>query len=311
MYLTSFSIIEPDEKYYLYYPGWLNVWEAHLYKTALKATAAQGWGFKRFGVRDDIYIREAIRKPACKNYTDAMEQVAENALQGLSTKERMRLMRARTAFIYADSWGDTGSFEHLPSSLQLMAIDMLPKNLVRKFAVNDFTCKIRGERQAFMQALSMAQDYLHWQVFDYVVICCAWRAIPALVLSDAQSTKRPARPDGRINLSVERVGCFIFGRSESGMRVASGRYVIPDGEGQEVGHNPLHGDGVDLFTLADAGAAAVEERSVNLVDIYGGSGCLTPALGWAYLGQSGLTGGKMRTLVSDIGGGYNYFDTWY
>lgn len=29
MYLSSFSIIEPDDKFYFYQPGWLNAWESH------------------------------------------------------------------------------------------------------------------------------------------------------------------------------------------------------------------------------------------------------------------------------------------
>jgi hypothetical protein len=54
MYLSSYSFIEPDEKLYLYYPGWLNVWESHSYNKALKATGASSWGFKRFGSTEDI-----------------------------------------------------------------------------------------------------------------------------------------------------------------------------------------------------------------------------------------------------------------
>ncbi len=44
MYLKAYSIIEPDDKYYLYYPGWLNVWESYLYKSALKKNDRAGMG---------------------------------------------------------------------------------------------------------------------------------------------------------------------------------------------------------------------------------------------------------------------------
>lgn len=145
MYLSSYSFMEPDEPFYLYYPSWLNVWESHSYNTALKTTGANGWRFKRFGSRSQIYTREITRRPEHTPYINAFDKVSDAALHSMSAKERMLLLKSRTAFIYIDSWGESGVFEYNISSLNLSTIDTLPKNLVKKFSISDVTCKIRGE----------------------------------------------------------------------------------------------------------------------------------------------------------------------
>jgi hypothetical protein len=45
---------------YLYYPSWLNVWESHSYNTALKTTGANGWRFKRFGIKAVLDFSNSI-----------------------------------------------------------------------------------------------------------------------------------------------------------------------------------------------------------------------------------------------------------
>ncbi len=265
----------------------------------------QGWGFKRFGIAPDIYAREAVRKPAGKPYIEAMERAADAALQQLGTKEKMLLIRSRTAFIYASAWGETGIFENSSGALWQPGFDTLPKILSRKFPVKAFTSTLRGEKQALMNALRLAQDYINWQVFDYVVICCAWRAIPALVFSEEQHGAGPENLVDGIPISVERVGCFIFGeRAASGLKVECGRYVA-------AGQPGATDDDISLYAYTERGAPAAGVPAVNLADIYGASGCMTPALSWIYLEQNGLAQGKMRTIVSDCGGGYHYFDTGY
>lgn len=85
-----------------------------MYERGLYGTRANGWGLKRFGVENDIYAPERIRNPQYMPYLEAMEQVTDSALQQMPTKERMKLMKSRTAFIYADSWGESGPFEKFP-----------------------------------------------------------------------------------------------------------------------------------------------------------------------------------------------------
>lgn len=151
IYLSSWALTEPDDIFYFYQPTWLNAWEAHMYERGLYGTRANGWGLKRFGVENDIYAPERIRNPQYMPYLEAMEQVTDSALQQMPTKERMKLMKSRTAFIYADSWGESGPFEKISSALHIATIDTLPKNLLKKFSITEPTCKIRGEKQAFVR----------------------------------------------------------------------------------------------------------------------------------------------------------------
>lgn len=310
MYLSSFALIEPDDKFYFYQPSWLNAREANLYHQGLQSTHANGWGLKRFGTDPDIYPGEMIRNPQYLDYIEAIEQVADNALHAMSPKERVKLLKSRTAFIYADSWGESGLFENTDSALHVSTIDTLPKNLVKKFAATELTCKIRGEKQAFTQAMRMAQDYLSWGIFDYVVICAAYRAVLSLVFSDEGI--EPKRLPGHttrtddVNLTVERTGCFIFSEQKSALRVSGNEYVMAD--------SIESADDIDLFAYAGlrkdllVRSGITERNTLDLVDTYGNSGCLTPALIFEYLKRHPLQTGKVRTIIPDRVAGYSYFD---
>ncbi|SFN24119.1 hypothetical protein SAMN05216516_10484 [Izhakiella capsodis] len=310
MYLSSFSIIEPEDKFYFYQPGWLNVWEAHLYNKVLKSTHANGWGFKRFGTQPARYAPEMIRNPFYQDYLEAIEQAADEAVQALPTKERMKLLKRQTAFIYLDSWGETTPFENISSALHISMIDTLPKNLVKRFGVSAPTCKMRGEKQAFLQAIALAKDYLSWEVFDYVVICAAFRAIPVLVFSDedrprTRSEKHRGRSD-KVNLTVERTGCFIFSRQESALKVTGGQYVIANSIQNAAEAECIAFAGVQKNLLQLS--AIPQQHTLDLVDTYGASGCLTPALSIAWMNQHAHIAGKVRTVVPDKVQGYSYFD---
>ena len=313
MYLSSFSMDEPEETFYFYQPSWLNAWEAHLYNKALTSSHVNGWGLKRFGTEPGRYAGEMIRNPQYQKYLEAMEQSAEEALLALPAKERMRLLKRRTAFIYVDSWGESGPFENIASALHISAIDTLPKNLVKRFAINGPTCKIRGEKQAFMQAVALAKDYLGWDVFDYVVICAAYRAIPILVFSDEDRplTGREHRRGKaeNVNLTVERTGCFIFSSQESAIKVSGGHYLMAEtlespGDARRIAYA---GGRNDLLQRS----AVPEENVLNLAQTYGASGCLTPALSFAWITQHASTAGNLRTVVPDNVLGYSYFDIDY
>lgn len=321
LFLTAFSVIEPDDKFYRYYPSWLNAWESHLYNRALKATHAQAWFFKRFGCSSELYAREMIRKPAYIRYLEAMEQAADNALQQLAAKQRQRLIKSRTAFIYVDAWGEAGLFENITSALHVAMIDTLPKNLLKKFAIKHFTCKVRGERQAFMQALRMAQDYLSWDLFDFVVICGAYRAIPLLVFSEAESASQPGNQERKANISVERVGCFIFSQREGLLKVNCGKYLLSS---KRMPETRLGEEEADITKVMVAGLhhdSAYPQPAntfsrftpdiIRLDEKYGDSGCISPALSWVYFEQHAASAEKMRTIMPDMFGGYHYFDSEY
>lgn len=310
MYLSSFSLVEPQDTFHFYQPSWLNAWEAHLYNRSLAASNANGWGFKRFGMQPERYTGEMIRSPLCQTYLDAMEQSAEEALLALPAKQRMKLLKQRTAFIYVDSWGVSGQFEDLNSILQISAIDTLPKSLVKKFAVNGPTCKMRGENQSFVQAMSVARDYLCWDIFDYVVICAAYRAVPILTFSDEDiplpRKVRKRRRSENVNLTVERAGCFIFNRQEGEISVSGGRYIMADTiqPSEEAGHILFAGMRPALLQRS---AGSLPETH-HLVRTYGASGCMTPALSFSWCRQHTANAGVVRTIVPERMLGYSYFD---
>ncbi|WP_312277327.1 ATP-binding protein [Kosakonia cowanii] len=318
MYLNAFAMTEPEDDFYIYSPGWLNVWESHLYNQALKATAKRGWGFKRFGTSKAVYAREMVRKPDYIHYIEALEQAAERALQSLGAKERMLLLKSRTAFIYVDAWGESAIFENISSALHTSTIDTLPKNLLKKFAIKDVSCKMRGEKLSLIAAMRSAQDYLCWNTFDFVVVCAAWRAIPLLLFSEAalagEARNRRAQQVSGIHLSVERAGCFIFSRRAGGISVRCGNYHSWQDGAQT--QRELYENASDIVLFMQTGPAAKPmkaEQAVNILDlsaIFGSSGCLTPALSWEYLQQNVPRGTKIRTIVKDSFGGSTWFDSW-
>lgn len=319
MYLSSYAFVEPEEPIVVYYPSWLNVWESHAYNNALKSTNANSWGFRRFGISNDTYIREATRKANYIPYIDAFEKAADAALHELSAKERMQLLKSRTAFIYVDSWGEQGAFEYNISAMHSSTLDTLPKNLVKKFSVNNVTCKIRGEKNALMQAMRLAQDYLDWHVFDFVIICGGFRATPLLAFSienmHSGYKEKRTQETPNINLSVERVGCFIFSKRESQLKINCGAYIRTDNEVPREGASFLNPD-ISVVSYAGRNRANLQitaspVKTLDLVNLYGDSGCLTPALSWQYITHRAMSEGCIRTIMPMHSGGYHYFDTWY
>ncbi|MDF7761100.1 ATP-binding protein [Kosakonia cowanii] len=319
MFLNAFAITEPEDDFYIYSPGWLNVWESHLYNQALKATAKRGWGFKRFGTSKAVYAREMVRKPDYIHYIEALEQAAERAMQGLAAKERMLLLKSRTAFLYVDAWGESAIFENISSALHTSTIDTLPKNLLKKFAIKNVSGKMRGEKLSLIAAMRLAQDYLCWNTFDFVVVCAAWRAIPLLVFSEAalagEAGKRRAQQKSGIHLSVERAGCFIFSRRAGGISVRCGNYHSWQDGAQSQRELYENASDIDLFAQNDTTInLRLPEQAANTLDlsaIFGASGCLTPALSWEYLQQHAGCGTKIRTIVNDSFGGSAWFDSWF
>ncbi|MEB8292588.1 ATP-binding protein [Klebsiella michiganensis] len=316
MHLLSFSLMEPETPLFLYSPGWLNVWEAYSYNIALKNTGANSWAFKRFGTREDAYHREIVNRTNYIDYISAIEKVSDSAMQTLSQKERMLMMKSRTAFIYVDSWGEAAGFEYDISTLHLSTIDTLPKNLVKKFSVDNVTCKIRGEKKALIQAMRLAQDYLSWDIFDFVIICGGYRAIPLLAFTAAdinprRKMKKTCKIPG-MNLSIERVGCFIFSQTTGDLKINCGPYLSTDSSQ----YHKHHESDIDLIAFSGGGCSITPffNNPVEFLDLenkYGCSGCITPALSWHYIGQHAFNSGRMRTILSDCNDGLSYFDTWY
>ncbi len=131
----------------------------------------------------------------------------------------------------------------------------------------------------------MAQDYLAWDVFDNVVICAAYRAIPVLVFSEEDLGKPPKRLFPRradeVNLSVERVGCFILSQRESAIRLQCGEY--------HSGTAPQHATDIDVMAFSELATNAV------------------PACCWRYRPGSPLR----RKRLSDARAEYGLFNPSY
>lgn len=316
MHLLSLSLMEPEAPLFLYSPSWLNVWEAHSYDIALKNTDTNSWAFKRFGTRADAYDKEVVNRTNYMAYISALEKVSDAAMQALPQKERMLLMKSRTAFIYVDSWGEAAGFEYDISTLHLSTIDTLPKNLVKKFSVDNVTCKIRGEKNALIQAMRLAQDYLSWDIFDFVIVCGGYRAIPLLAFTATNINPRSKMKESRkipgMNLSIERVGCFIFSQTTGDLKVNCGPYFSADSSQ----YQKNYASDIDLVAFSGRASSITPffNHPVKLLDLekkYGSSGCITPALSWHHIFQHAFKGGRMRTILPDHNGGLTYFDTWY
>lgn len=104
-----------------------------MYERGLYGTRANGWGLKRFGVENDIYAPERIRNPQYMPYLEAMEQVTDSALQQMPTKERMKLMKSRTAFIYADSGANPVRLKKFPVRCISPLLIRFPRIYLRSF----------------------------------------------------------------------------------------------------------------------------------------------------------------------------------
>lgn len=108
-----------------------------------------------------------------------------------------------------------------------------------------------------------------------------------------------------MNLSVERVGCFILSQRESAIRLQCGEY--------HSGTAPQHATDIDVMAFSERRQMPSRPAAgvIDLVAHYGESGCLTPALSMDYLTRHIHPGGKMRTVIADKQFGYHYFDLEY
>ena len=146
-----------------------------------------------------------------------------------------------------------------------------------------------------------------------MVICAAYRAIPILVFSDEDISlkwgeKRRDKAED-VNLTVERAGCFIFSQQESAIRVKGGQYVMADAIEHTQVPEQIAFSGLRKDLLSRSALPA--NNTLDLVDLYGASGCLTPALSFAWLKQHADFSGRLRTIVPDKQFGYSYFDIEY
>jgi hypothetical protein len=325
--LVGFSLLEPRISMQRFSPSWYNVWEAWLHKKANNKAGSNQWLFKRFGVDRETLPEEALRKANYRDWLNGLSAACTQAVAQLGSKGEFRLRHERNALIYVDAWGETSVFEEANSWRDSLSIDILPKNIVRDYGIQDFTCKLRGERNGLMNALQMAQDCLNSNMADNVIICGQFRSFPVLVFSESQrfpSASQRGQTSANSQVSVERVGCMIL-KKASGQGVAmhlSDYQLLPGSTHQRASlladrcHQYLGADTRAVLGITPPALSlrAVQKQAfeqlpasltrVSLTELYGDSGCMNPALAWQYLLQGNLTGHSLLSVLDGEGGAW-------
>lgn len=331
--LVGFSLLEPRAQMQRYSPTWFNVWEAWLHKKANIKVGSQQWLLKRFGVDENILPSEALRKADYRDWLNGMSEACTQAVAQLGAKGAFRLRHEKNALIYADSWGETSTFEGVNSWRDALSVDILPKNIVRDYGIKDFTCKLRGERNGLMMALRVAQDCLNSGMVDNVILCGQFRSIPVLTFSETlhfpASSGRGKTPSNS-QVSVERVGCLILRKAPGqGIALHLSDYIgLPKSKHRSVSaltENWQQYIGANTHTLFGVTPPALSLRTLQhkaweklpptlaflpLTDIYGDSGCMNPALAWLHLQQMGDTSGHSLLSVIDGQGSAWLLENW-
>jgi hypothetical protein len=329
--LVGFALLEPSGPMQRFVPSWFNVWEASLYRQANARAGSRQWLLRRFGIDAAMLPAEALRKANYRDWLNGLSAACVQAVAQLGSKGEFRLRHERNALLYVDSWGETSVFEGVNSWRDSLSVDILPKNIVRDYGINGFTCKLRGERNGLMTALQVAQDCLNSDMADNVIICGQFRSIPVLAFSEAQRFAA-ARGNAPANsqVCVERVGCLILKKAPSeGVALHLSDYLrlpasprrggelLADHWQPYLGSNTREVLGVTppstaLRQLQQHAFARLPSSLVaqSLSDSYGDSGCLNPALAWRYLQQSSAQPGHRLLSVLDGQGGAWLLENW-
>jgi len=328
--LIGFSLLEPSGGMHLFSPTWLNVWEASLYQKAGARAGRERWILKRFGVDDSLLPAQAIRKTNYRDWLNSMSDASEQAMAQLGKRGAFRLRNEKNVLLYIDSWGETSVFETVNSWRDALSVDILPKNIVRDYGIKDFTGKIRGERNALMNALQTAQDCLNSGLADNVIICGMFRNIPVLAFSEIAglAKQRGGQQDHHCQFSIERIGCLIL-KKAPGQGIAlniSEYFPLPATEAAQklnarwqdyIGTNTRQ-----VFSVAPPSKALRQLQTqaletlpsqiehLILSEYYGDSGCLNPALAWQHLLSHDTQPGHSLLNVLDGEGGAWLLENW-
>lgn len=299
--IAAFSIYEPTKPLIPFIPSWYNVWESHMFNKANKKTGHDSWCFKRYGINYDIYLREGLRKTSYRPYIHAMEQAFDDAYSQLNHKQQNILKKERNGLIYVDSWGELSVFEKIDSWRDAYTLNIIPKSIIKKFGIKDFSCKVRGERNGLMSALLLAQNLLNSNQLDNVFIYGGFRAIPILVFTEIErqpKVRKTGNPLINNSISVERTSCLILNKkNDSNTSIYVNRYFSLSEDKREsinillknwndcIGENThsIYSAFLPTYEYID-----IQNKSFNklipdvdyytLNTMYGDSGFLTPAL---------------------------------
>lgn len=303
--IEAFSILEPNSPLVTFEPSWYNVWESHMLRCSHKNTGSDSWSFKRYGINDEMY-REGIRKASYRPFINAMEESFNNAYNSLDIKSRKSLKNERNGLIYIDSWGELSSFEKIDNWKDAYSINIIPKKIIKNYAIKHFTTKLRGERNGFLNAFLMAQSLLNSNFLDNVFIYAGYRAVPIMMFTEIDKQPKSkffSRKFRNQKVNIERVSCFILNKKNEsnyfyevikyislGNSADKSSDIIIDNINRDVLNNinklyttalPTHMHSSILKKLSTKIGVTVDQISLN--ELYGDSGFLTPAMLWEEL----------------------------
>ncbi|MFN6887144.1 ATP-binding protein, partial [Proteus mirabilis] len=75
-------------------------------------------------------------------YLSAIEHVVDHAVGQLDTKSQFLLKKERNGLIYIDAWGELTAFEQIDSLRDVFTLNIIPRNIVKKYSIKNFSCKI-------------------------------------------------------------------------------------------------------------------------------------------------------------------------
>lgn len=331
--VAAYAFYEPQEPLMPFIPSWYNVWESHMLRLVAKKNGGTSWSFQRYGINYDMYLREGIRKTNCRPYLYAIENVVDQAFSCLDTQSQFQLKKERNGIIYIDAWGELTAFEQIDSLRDAFTLNIIPRNIIKKYSIKNFSCKIRGERNGMMSALLLAQKLINSSLLDNIFICGGFRAIP--ILSFSEIDRQPLAPFfkpktlNHIN-SIERVACIIVSKKvRSDISIYINRYFsIDKNKRKEI--KKLRSEWDELInenTKSIYTAALLTYRYISILEatlsilpshinhyflnrLYGDSGFITPVLMFDHLQKIG--GSSSHHILSAFDGenGTWLLDCW-
>lgn len=284
----------------IYQPQWYKAWEGKLYQDVRSKLGRGCWAMTRFGTG-----------PGPGGYRDALQTLAATCREALlqaGVRGGARPRSDRMALLHFDHWGQVSHLENAFSWRDAFNLDVIPKFLLREHGISGFSCRIRGEQGALIDALTVASELLGSGQIDIAVIGGVFRFHPTLgfsaALSDTAAEQQWTGSKGRQYEAdlIERVGFVVARRPEdshkggAGLLLAEPTYLaLPDGRkaaakalasawAESAGDQPwaAYGGMSASVTLAEIEAQAAEQAGVafhELCRTTGDSGCITPFIG--------------------------------
>lgn len=202
-----------------YQPQWFRAWEAELYRHVRNRMGRGPSSISRF---DGETMRGRYRATQ-----RAMAVTCRQAITQAGASGRARPRGDRIALLYFDHWGQAAHLESVSSWRDAFDLDVIPKFLLREHGIRGFSCRIRGERDALVDGLTVASELLAAHEIDLAIVGGVFRVHPALcfsaTLSDAaQEQQWLGRRRGHYEAAlVEGVGFVVVRRPENPVNTRS------------------------------------------------------------------------------------------